>query len=71
MTANWEASSSNRYTVPVGGGAGKVVRFGKAPVDMKLQGFYNVEKPEGAATWSVQFQFKLLFPKGSAIQGTR
>ena len=63
MTANWDADSDNRFTVPVGGGAGKIVRFGKFPVDMKLQGFYNAEKPDGAATWSIQFQFKLLFPK--------
>lgn len=64
MSANWDEDSSNRYTVPVGGGVGRVVRFGKMPVDMKLQGFRNVEKPDGAATWSLQFQFKLLFPKG-------
>jgi hypothetical protein len=63
MTANWDADSGDRFTVPVGGGAGRVVRFGKLPVDMKLQGFYNAEKPDGAATWSVQLQFKLLFPK--------
>lgn len=64
MSANWDADSGNRFTVPIGGGAGRVVRFGKLPVDMKLQGFYNAEKPDGAATWSIQFQFKLLFPRG-------
>ena len=64
MTANWDANSGNRFTVPIGGGAGRVVRIGKAPVDMKLQAFYNAEKPDGGATWSMQFQFKLLFPKG-------
>lgn len=63
MTANWDADSSDRYTVPVGGGVGKLVRFGDQPVDFKLQGFWNAEKPDGAADWSVQFQIKLLFPK--------
>jgi hypothetical protein len=62
-TANWDADSSDRYTIPVGGGIGKLVRFGKQPVDIKLQGFYNVEKPDGNADWTLQFQFKLLFPK--------
>jgi len=33
------------------------------PVGMKLQAFYKAEKSDGAATWSMQFQFKLLFPK--------
>jgi hypothetical protein len=63
ITANWEASSGNRWTVPFGGGIGRLVKFGKLPVDLKLQGFYNVEKPSGAADWSLQFQVKFLFPK--------
>ena len=63
MTANWEANSSDRYFVPVGGGVGRLVKFGEQPVDFKLQGFWNVEKPKGAAEWSLQFQVKLLFPK--------
>jgi len=63
MTANWEANSSDRYKVPVGGGVGRLVRFGEQPVDFKLQGFWNVEKPDGAAEWRLQFQVKLLFPK--------
>jgi len=62
-TANWEANSSDRYFVPLGGGAGRLVRFGKQPVDFKLQSFWNAEKPQGAADWSLQFQVKLLFPK--------
>ena len=63
MTANWSADSSNRLTVPVGGGIGKLMRFGKLPVDFKFQGFWNAEKPEGASDWSLQLQVKLLFPK--------
>jgi hypothetical protein len=52
--------------VPVGGGVGRLVKFGKQPVDLKLQGFYNVENPKGTADWSLQLQLKLLFPKKSA-----
>ena len=63
MIADWEANSSNRYFVPVGGGAGRLLRFGQQPVDFKLQGFWNAEKPKGAADWSLQFQVKLLFPQ--------
>jgi hypothetical protein len=43
MSANWEADSSDRYKVPVGGGLGRLVRFGEQPVDFKLQGFWNLE----------------------------
>ena len=62
-TANWEKSSGNKWTVPMGGGIGKLVRFGKLPVDFKLQGFGYLETPEGGPEWSVQFAMKFLFPK--------
>ncbi len=63
MTADWEKSSDQRWTIPLGGGIGKLVRFGKQPVDFKLQAFGNVEKPEGGPEWSLQFAVKFLFPK--------
>jgi len=63
ITANWEADSDDRWTVPFGGGIGKLVRFGKLPVDIKAQAFWYAEKPDGAADWTLQLQFKLLFPK--------
>ena len=62
-TADWEADSDDRWTVPFGGGVGRLVKFGNRPVDLKLQGFYNVEKSNTAADWSLQLQVKMLFPK--------
>ena len=64
MTYNWEADSGNRWTIPVGGGFGRLIKIGKLPVDCKLQAFYNVEAPEYASDWSIQLTFKFLFPKG-------
>lgn len=63
ITADWEADEDERWTVPFGGGVGRLVRFGKQPVDFKLQAFWNAEKPDGGAEWALQFQVKLLFPK--------
>lgn len=63
ITANWEADSGNRWTVPIGGGIGKVYRIGKRPVNANVQAYYNVEKPEFAADWSIRVQMVLLFPK--------
>jgi hypothetical protein len=63
MTANWAADSDNTYTVPVGGGVGRLVNIGKMPVDFKLVAYSNVEKPDGGADWSLQLQVKMLFPK--------
>ncbi len=63
VTANWEASSGNKWTVPFGGGLGKVFRIGKQPVNINSQLFYNVETPESGGDWQWRFQIQLLFPK--------
>jgi hypothetical protein len=63
ITANWEAESGNEWTIPVGGGGGKIFRIGKQPVNAQMQAFYNVEKPENGPDWQLRLQFQLLFPK--------
>ena len=63
FTADWEADSDNRWTVPVGGGVGKIQRFGKLPLNIQLQAFCNVEKPDNGADWQLRFQVQFLFPK--------
>jgi len=63
ITANWEAPSSDRWTVPFGGGVGRLVRFGNQPVDFKLAAYWNAERPTYAPDWSLQFTVKFLFPK--------
>ena len=63
MTANWNASSSDRWMVPVGGGAGKLLTIGELPVRTQLQGFYNVARPDGAPSGSLMLTVQLVFPK--------
>jgi len=63
ITANWNADSSDIWTIPVGGGVGKIIRLGKLPVNLQTQAFYNTVSPDGGADWSVRFQIQLLFPK--------
>ena len=63
ITADWEEESGDKWTVPIGGGAGRLMRFGKQPVDFKLAAYYNVEKAKYAPDWSLQLQVKFLFPK--------
>ncbi|MCX2983420.1 neuromedin U [Halieaceae bacterium IMCC14734] len=63
ITADWEASSDDRWRIPLGGGAGKVIRIGGQAVDLKLQGFKYVSSADSAPDWTLQFQFKLLFPQ--------
>jgi hypothetical protein len=67
ITADWEEDGDDRWKVPFGGGVGKLVRFGKLPVDLKAQGFVNAVKPDGTADWSLQLQVKFLFPKKTKV----
>ena len=63
ITANWEADSGNRWTVPMGGGSGKIVKLGRLPLNFQLQAFYNVERPHDGPDWQLRFQILFLFPK--------
>ena len=68
FTANWEADSSQRWTVPLGGGAGRLVKFGKQPVDFRLQTFWYGEEPDNGPDWALQLQVKRLFPKSKKVR---
>jgi hypothetical protein len=63
ITVNWKADSSQRWTVPIGGGIGHIFHFGKLPVNMSVQGYYNVVRPDDSANWLIQAQVKFMFPK--------
>lgn len=66
MTANWEADGNdNKFTVPVGGGGGRLIRIGKLPVNLQAQAFYNAVKPDDPPTadWTLRLQVQFLFPK--------
>ena len=63
ITANWEASSSNRWTVPLGGGVGKLFTVGKQTMNVRTEAYYNIEKPASAPDWQWGFTVQFLFPK--------
>ena len=63
MAYNWEADSDEAWTIPIGGGIGKIFHFGETPVDMRFSSYRNVEAPDSAADWYADFQIKFLFPK--------
>jgi len=68
ITANWEVSSPNRWTVPYGGGIGRIMKIGFQPVNLQLQFFVNPERPAGTAPWTMRIQIALLYPKLSKEQ---
>jgi hypothetical protein len=63
ITANWAAiDDDDTWTVPVGGGIGKIFRIGRQPVNAQVAYYNNVEHPSGGADWQIRFQVQLMFP---------
>ncbi len=62
MTANWEATSGNRFTIPLGGGFGRVFNIGKQPINAFVQAFGYADKPAGGPDWTLRAQWNFLFP---------
>ncbi len=62
-TVNWEADTGNQWTVPLGGGIGKIFHVGKLPVNASLQAYYNVVTPDDGPDWQIRAQVQFMFPK--------
>lgn len=64
ITANWEADSDHRWTVPVGGGFGRIFRIGNQPINAQLSLYNNVVTPDDyGPEWQVRAQIQFMFPK--------
>ncbi len=63
ITANWDAPSGEKWTVPLGGGVGKLFKIGSQPINSRAEAYYNVEKPSFGPNWQLVFTFQFLFPK--------
>ena len=66
FAADWKANADNRWSVPLGGGIGKLTVFqGFPPINFQIQGFGNVVTPDDfGPEGSLRVQVQLLFPKG-------
>jgi hypothetical protein len=63
ITADWRATSGNKWTVPMGGGGGKILHIGRQAVNAYIQAFDDVVRPHEGGTWTLRLQVQLLFPK--------
>ena len=63
LTVNWKADHGEKWTVPLGGGVGKIFHFGALPVNTQLSAYYNVIRPELGGNWQIRAQVQLMFPK--------
>jgi hypothetical protein len=65
ITANWNAASGDVWTVPFGGGFGRVQKLGSQPVNWKVEFFGNAVHPTGAPSWTMRLTLAFLYPKYS------
>lgn len=63
ITANWQADSGQRWTIPLGGGAGKLWNIGGQAINTRVEAYYNLKKPDSAPEWQWGFTIQFLFPK--------
>lgn len=63
ITADWEADSGQKWTVPLGLGIGQIMRFDNQPVNLQAAAYYNVERPDNGPLWQLRLQIQFLFPK--------
>ena len=63
LTVEWDAPSSQRWTVPLGGGVGKIFHLDKLPVNTQISAYYNVVRPDFGPNWQIRAQVQLMLPK--------
>jgi opacity protein-like surface antigen len=62
ITSNWLAPSGQQWTVPIGGGFGRLFKVADQPMSANVAGYYNVVHPTGTSDWQLRAQLSLLFP---------
>jgi hypothetical protein len=62
ITANWNVSGE-KWTLPIGGGFGRVFNLGSQPVNASAQVYWNAIAPEGAGDITLRFSLSLLFAR--------
>jgi hypothetical protein len=63
ITANWQASGNERWTVPVSLGIGQLVKIGRQSVNFQATAYYNVTAPPGSGSWTLELLVQFLYPK--------
>ncbi len=62
MTSNWVAAPGQQWTVPIGGGFGRVFKVGDQPVNAQIAAYYNAVRPTGTSDWQLRATLAFLFP---------
>lgn len=65
ITGNFSAGEGNHWTLPIGGGVGKLWRLGRVglPLNTQIVPFYNAVTPDYGPDWQLRVQLQFLFPR--------
>ncbi len=63
ITANWEVSGDERWTVPVSLGVGQLFKVGGQSINVQGTSYYNVVTPPGTSRWTLELLVQFLFPE--------
>lgn len=63
MIANWNNDNNQQWTVPVGGGVGKLFAVGKDAINVRAESYYNPIRPSQGSEWSANVTLQYLFRK--------
>jgi hypothetical protein len=58
-----DTTAGGRWTIPYGGGVGRVTRMGMQPISFSVNFYGNAVHPAGASPWGMRLQIALLFPQ--------
>ncbi len=61
ITSDWHAARGDQWTVPVGGGFGKVFTIGERSLSLSTQALYNAVAPANGPDWSVSLGIQFIF----------
>jgi len=63
ITANWEAPSDQRWTIPLGGGVGRTIKIGQQRTTFNVQFYRMIERPDHSPEWMVQAVLSFSIPR--------
>jgi hypothetical protein len=62
LNVDWKAPAGQRWKVPFGAGGGKLMWWGKLPVNVQAQAYWFAEAPDVGPDWQLRLQVQTLLP---------
>jgi hypothetical protein len=62
LTVDWKAADGQKWKIPFGAGAGKLMFLGRLPLNVQVGAYGYVVKPDVGPDWQLRLQAQFLFP---------